>query len=179
MTEGSTRSVGVGQYETLTPVGTTKGREGERSEPSPTAGGPTGAAPGPAAGMSRPNPEVVAQGKRRTFSAKFKLRLLAEADKCVNGELGALLRREGIYDSTYRTWRRQREQEVLTALAPRPRGPAPKPVDPQARRVAELECENRRLSARLEKAAMIIEFQKKVASLLGIELATTEDRRDR
>jgi transposase-like protein len=156
-------------------VGQPEGREGERSEPALTGGGPTGAAPG-SAGHPRPDPEVVAQAKRRTFSVKFKLRLLAEADKCVNGDLGALLRREGIYDSTYRTWRKQRDDGILTGLTPKPRGPAPRPVDPSARRVAALESENRKLTARLEKAALIIEIQKKVASLLGIELATPEDR---
>lgn len=173
MTEGSERQAAARQSSRKA-LGPTEGREGERSEPVPTGGGPNGAAPGP-----HPNPEVVAHARRRTFSLKYKLRLLAEADKCVNGELGALLRREGIYDSTYRTWKKQREEGILTALAPKPRGPAPKPVDPQARRVSELERENRKLTARLEKAEMIIEFQKKVAALLGCELASTEDRGDR
>jgi transposase-like protein len=163
---------------TKAPGGTTEGREGERSEPGLTAGGTPGAAPaGRAAG--RPNPEVVAQAKRRTFSAKYKLKVLAEADKCVKGELGALLRREGIYDSTYRQWLKQREDGVLQGLTPRKRGPAPKPVDPSAKRVSELERENRKLTERLKKAELIIDVQKKVASLLGIELASTEDQRDR
>lgn len=179
MMEGLEREAAARRSSTERPVGPPEEREGERSEPALTGGGPTGAAPDPVAGMSRPNPEVVAQARRRTFSLKFKLRLLAEADKCANGELGALLRREGIYDSTYRTWRRQREEGILSGLAPKPRGPAPRPADPQAKRVAELERENRKLSARLEKAELIIEIQKKVAALLGIELATPEDRRDR
>ena len=178
MMAGPVREAAVRQSSTKRPVGPPEGMEGERSEPELTGGGPTGAAPGPAAGVSRPNPEVVAQAKRRTFSLKFKLRLLAEADKCVNGDLGAMLRREGIYDSTYRTWRKQREDGILTGLAPKPRGPAPRPVDPQAKRVSELERENRKLSARLEKAELIIEFQKKVASLLGNVLSTPGDRGD-
>lgn len=178
MKQAMQRTLKAGQYETKAPVVPTKEKEGERSESELSAGGTTGAAPG-SAGLAHPNPEVVAHATRRTFSLKYKLRLLAEADKCVNGELGALLRREGIYYSTLRIWRRQRENGVLTALAPKPRGPAPKPVDPQARRVSELERENRKLTARLEKAELIIEFQKKVAALLGCELATTDDRGDR
>ena len=171
-------AVMAGRSRTQRPAGLTEGREGERSEPVLTGGGPAGAASGPA-GLPHPDPEVVAHAKRRTFSVKYKLRLLAEADKCANGELGALLRREGIYDSTYRKWRKQRDEGTLSALASKPRGPAPRPVDPQAKRVAQLERENRKLTARLEKAALIIEIQKKVASLLGIELATTEGEGDR
>ena len=160
------------------PVEPTEGRPGERSEPGLAGGGATGAAPG-LANRVRPNPEVVAQARRRTFSVKYKLRLLAEADRCAKGELGALLRREGVYDSTYRRWRAQRDQGILTALVPKRRGPAPNVPDPQAKKVAQLERENRRLTERLKKAELIIEVQKKVASLLGIELASTENERGR
>lgn len=177
MMERSMRAAGTRPQGTKGPGAPTEGRQGKRSEPCLTGGGAPGAAPGPAE-VSRPDPEVIAQAKRRTFAVKYKLRLLAEADKCVNGELGALLRREGIYDSTFRRWRKQRDDGNLTTLTPKPRGPAPRPVDPQAKRVAELERENRKLTARLEKAALIIEIQKKVASLLGIELAKPEDQGD-
>jgi hypothetical protein len=95
----------------------------------------------------------------------FKLRILRAADACTErGQLGALLRREGLYSSHLITWRRQREQGVLDALEPRKRGRKARPVDPQARKVAELERDNRRLQKRLERAEMIIDFQKRQRS---------------
>lgn len=123
-----------------------------------------------------PDPEVVAKPKRRRFSAEYRLKILRQADACkVPGELGALLRREGLYSSLLSTWRRQREQGALVALRARKRGPKPKSVDP---RVKELEKQNTRLQRKLKQAEMIIEVQKKVHEILGIPLRTLADEGD-
>lgn len=114
------------------------------------------------------------RAKRRYFGAAEKLRILREAERCPKGELGALLRREGIYSSHLTTWRRERDRSQLTALAPRKRGPK---VDEQAQRLAELERENAHLTARLSKAELIIDAQKKLLQVLGLpepESAATE-----
>lgn len=119
--------------------------------------------------------EVVAKAARRRFTAAEKLRVLKEADGCTKpGELGALLRREGLYSSHLSEWRAARRRGELAGLTPRPRGPKAKPVDPREKKLAELERENRRLSARLERAEGLIEVQKKVSQLLGIPLASDE-----
>src|SRR5437879_7778251 len=116
--------------------------------------------------------EVVAKARRRRFTAAEKLRVLREAEGCTKpGELGALLRREGLYSSHLSAWRAARQRGELAGLTPRPRGPKPKPVDPGDRKMAELERETRRLQAGLGSAAGLIEVQKKVSQLLGIPLA--------
>lgn len=121
--------------------------------------------------FSPPDPEVSSRPSRRRLTASYKLRILREADACAErGQLGALLRREGLYSSHLINWRRQREQGVLNALEPRKRGRKARPVDPLARKLAELERDNRRLQKRLEQAERIIDFQKKVTALLGIPL---------
>ena len=121
-----------------------------------------------ASGGSRVSPEVVAKAKRRRFSAEYRLEILKQADACKGaGEIGALLRREGLYSSLLSTWRKQREQMALAALRGRKRGPKPKAVDP---RVKQLEKENGRLQRQLKQAVTIIEIQKKVAGMLGIPL---------
>jgi len=121
-----------------------------------------------ASGGGRVSPEVVAKAKRRRFSAEYRLEILKQADACKGaGEIGALLRREGLYSSLLSTWRKQREQMALAALRGRKRGPKPKAVDP---RVKQLEKENGRLQRQLKQAVTIIEIQKKVAGMLGIPL---------
>ena len=123
--------------------------------------------PRPSRSASDPDPEVPAKARRRTFTAKYKLKILAEADGCSKpGEIGALLRREGLYSSHLSKWRQQREEGALAGLTPKKRGRKPRPVDPQARRVAELERENARLQRKLEQAETIIEVQKKLSRLL-------------
>ena len=123
-----------------------------------------------------PDPEVVAKPKRRRFTAEYRLKILRQADACkAPGELGALLRREGLYSSLLSTWRRQREQGALAVLQARKRGPKPKAVDP---RVKELEKQNARLQRKLKQAEMIIEVQKKVHEILGIPLRTLADEGD-
>ncbi len=123
-----------------------------------------------------PDPEVPERAARRRFTAEYKLRVLREADTCVGtGALGVLLRREGLYSSHLTTWRRQREQGTLAALAPKKRGRRAMPESPLARRVAELEREKARLERRLKQAETIIEVQKKVSEILGIPLKTADD----
>jgi len=115
-----------------------------------------------------PDPEVPAKAQRRRFPAEYRLRILKQADACKKpGELGALLRREGLYSSLLTNWRRQREEGALRELRGRRRGPKPHPVDP---RVKQLEAENRRLQRKLQRAETIITLQKKVAEILGIPL---------
>jgi transposase-like protein len=108
--------------------------------------------------------EVVAKAVRRRFSAEYKLRILQEAEACSNGEIGALLRREGLYSSHLTTWRRQQEAGQLAGLSPKKRGPKP---DPQAEELKRLRRENERLQVRLQQAEAIIEAQKKLAQLFG------------
>ena len=124
----------------------------------------------PTPAFQPPNPEVPEKPLRRRFTAEYKLQILKEADAChaQGGEIGALLRREGLYSSHLVTWRRQREEGSLEALQAKKRGRKEK--DPQARRIEELEKQNRKLEDRLYKANLIIEFQKKVADILGIPL---------
>jgi transposase-like protein len=115
--------------------------------------------------------EVVAKARRRRFTATEKLRVLKEADGCTRpGELGALLRREGLYSSHLSAWRAARQRGELAGLTPRPRGPKAKAVDPRDRKLAEQAREITRLQARLERAEGLIEVQKKVSQLLGIPL---------
>ena len=116
-----------------------------------------------------PDPEVAERAARRRFTAEYKLRMLRQADACTGtGELGALLRREGLYSSHLTTWRRQREEGSLAALGPKKRGRPAAPASPLARRVAELERENARLTQRLQQAETIITVQKKLSEALGI-----------
>ena len=130
------------------------------------------AAPAAPAPGARPSPEVLEKPARRRFTAAYKLAILGEADACSgHGEAGALLRREGLYSSHLTTWRKQRDEGALKALSPSRRGRKPKAKNPLSDEVARLERENRKLQKRLRKAELIIDFQKKVAALLGIPLA--------
>jgi transposase len=123
-----------------------------------------------------PDPEVVPKAKRRKFTAKYKLRIVEEADACTEpGQVGALLRQEGLYASHLSNWRRLRQQGQLQALSKK-RGR--KAQDPSVAELAKLRRENERLRARLAQAEMIIEVQKKVSQILGLtptENETTEN----
>jgi len=123
------------------------------------------------------DPEVVAKARRRQFSAEYKLRILKEADACkASGEMGALLRREGLYSSHLVTWRRQREVRALAGMKARKRGPRRRDEDPRLKQQAR---EIARLQRQLKQAVTIIEIQKKVAGMLGIPLnAPTLDEND-
>ncbi len=119
-----------------------------------------------------PDPEVTERAKRRRFTAEYKLRILRKADACRgDGDVGALLRREGLYSSQLTAWRRQRDEIAKAGLKARKRGPKGKVVDP---RVKQLERENVRLKRRLEEAETIIDFQKKLSKLLGIPLKSPD-----
>ena len=119
--------------------------------------------------INAPDPEVLEIKPRRNFTAKYKLRILDEADRCSQpGELGALLRREGLYASNLTTWRRQREKGLLQAMSPKKRGRKHKEKNPLASRVAQLEKETKRLEQKLKQAELIIEAQKKMSEILGI-----------
>ena len=114
--------------------------------------------------VHEPDPEVLPKAERRQFSADYKLRVLAEADRCSEpGQIGALLRREGLYSSHLSKWRQQRERGALGQQ----RGRKP---DPQTAELKRLQRENERLRSRLERAEHIIEVQKKLAELLGTSL---------
>jgi transposase len=142
-------------------VGEPERRGDERSETARSGGSSTlerAGVPVP------PESEVPARRARRRFTTAYKLAILRQADACTgHGELGALLRKEGLYSSHVVTWRRQREH----GLTPKTRGRKKTAVDP---RVKKLEQENRRLTSRLQQADAVIAFQKKVSELLGIPL---------
>jgi transposase len=113
----------------------------------------------------------MAKATRRRFSAEYKLKILREAETCtLPGQIGALLRREGLYFSNLRTWREQRQAGELGGLAPKKRGPAPQAKHPLVAKVAALEREVTRQRARAERAEALVELQKKVSEILGIEL---------
>lgn len=117
------------------------------------------------------NPELSERPRRRTFTAQDKLRLLAEADRAAgSGEIGALLRREGLYSSALTDWRRQREAGILDGLTPARRGPKASEPNPLGAALAKAQQDNARLRLRLERAEAIIDLQKKVAHLLGTAL---------
>ena len=115
--------------------------------------------------------EVVPKAKRRLFSASYKLRILEEHERATKpGERGALLRREGLYSSNLTAWRRQRDQGQIGALSPKKRGAKPSPDAALIREVTRLQKENGRLERKLKQAELIIDVQKKISALLGIDL---------
>ena len=125
-------------------------------------------------GAARPNPEVVARAKRRTYTAEYKQRVLAQADAAKgSGEIGALLRRQGLYSSHLTKWRKERKDGILEGLAPQKRGPKVK-ADPLSWEYQKLRRECERLADQLRKAEIVIDVQKKVAVLLGLLLPETE-----
>ena len=120
-----------------------------------------------------PDPEVVPKARRRQFTAEYKLRIVREADACTaSGQVGSLLRREGLYSSYLSKWRQQREEGQLQALSAEKRGRKGK--DPSVEERAQLQRENERLRARLRQAEIIIDVQKKLSKLLGLTADTTE-----
>lgn len=117
-----------------------------------------------------PDPEVPARPGRRVFTAVYKLRILAAVENCSPGEIGALLRREGLYSSHLTCWRKQRDAGALSGLTPRKRGRKPDPATELNHRIQALERENAKLQDKLRKAETIIEVQKKLSTLWGIPL---------
>ena len=115
-----------------------------------------------------PDPEVNEKPHRRRFGVEYKLSILEETDRAAeDGEVGAILRREGLHSSHLSNWRKQRREGTLHGLEPKKRGRKAKEKNPLADRLAKLERENRRLRERLDQAELIIEVQKKVAAMLG------------
>ena len=126
-------------------------------------------APGSAPSPPRSDSEVVPRARRRTFTNADKRRILQAADQCTKpGEVGALMRREGVYSSSLSTWRRQREAADLVALAPQKRGPKADPARIDAQHIAQLTRERDHLRVELDKAQLVIEVQKKVTALLDL-----------
>ena len=124
--------------------------------------------------------EVSSTRTRRRFSTAHKLQIVVEADACSErGALGALLRREGLYSSQLAMWRRAYQRGELRG-AGKARGPVPKPIDPSVARIAQLERELAKVTARAERAELLVDAQKKFSQLLGLTLptpdATTETR---
>lgn len=128
------------------------------------------AAPAPA------SPELSARPRRRTFTARDKLRILAETDRAAGtGGIGSILRREGVYSSTLCDWRRQRDAGAFGGLIPVKRGPKTTEPNPLAAEVAVLQKNVAHLSRCLARAEAIIAVQKKLADLLGIPMAPDGD----
>jgi transposase len=146
------------------------GEETEGARRATAVSSPSAGAAVVSAAPVAPDPEVVEEARRRRFTAKYKLEVLEQADRCEPGQLGALLRREGLYSSHLTCWRRQRAAGALAGLAARKRGRPALVPDVHGQRVVELERENAQLRQRLLQAETIIDVQKKVSSLLGINL---------
>jgi len=148
------------------PSGVTRAA-GERTQ----ASGQPGPRPFRMGQPSPPDPEVVEKASRRRFTPEYKLKIVQEAEACSPGELGAMLRREGLYFSNLTCWRRQVAEGQLAALSPQKRGRKVRAADP---RVLELERENARLRERLRQAEEIIELQKKISDIMGMSLRSAE-----
>ena len=134
----------------------------------------------PRAGASHarptPDPEVVAKPKRRKFTAQYRLRILEEAESCTQpGEVGRLLRREGLYSSHLTEWRRARREGWLQGLTPSKRGRKPAERNPLSAKVHKLEAKVARLEKELHTAHTILDVQGKVAGLLGFSLEHGKD----
>lgn len=121
--------------------------------------------------MKTHDTEVPAKSRRRRFTAEYKQRILREAERCTKpGEVGALLRREGLYSSHLAAWKAARAQGERSGLESKRRGTKPRARDGQAERVAALEREVARWKGRAERAELLVDLQKKVSQILGIDL---------
>ena len=140
----------------------------ERSDEAPSAG---------ARGVpTHPDPEVVARPKRRRFTAEYRLRILEEADGCSEpGDMGRLLRREGLYSSHLTAWRKAQREGALEGLSPKKRGVKARSRNPLEPKVNELEAKVTRLEKELHQARTIMDVQEKVAGLLGFNLDDGKD----
>ncbi len=141
--------------------------------PDPREGPEARSAAGPfrGSGTPAPNPEVAAKPRRRRFTAEYRLCILEEAERCTkSGEVGQLLRREGLYSSHLTAWRQARRDGALRGLASKRRGAKPKARNPLEPKVRELESKVARLEKELHQAHTILDVQEKVAGLLGFDL---------
>jgi transposase len=146
-----------------------KRSEGERSEPQRSVGAST-----PASAPVAADPEVSSKSVRRRFSAAYKRHILKETDQCKPGQLGAFLRREGLYYSNLTKWRKQRESAEISGLQPRKRGKKPLLRNPLIQENDKLRRENVRLAKRLQQAETIIDVQKKLCDILGLTVPPIE-----
>ena len=147
----------------------------QRASISRVSEGPVSAGKKTSPSGHRPDAEVPQRPVRRSFLADYKLQILRQADACTQrGQVGQLLRREGLYSSHLTTWRAQRQQGTLDALAPKKRGRKTRANDPALEKSHCLERENKQLRERLRQAEVIIDIQKKVAEILGIPLNSPE-----
>lgn len=151
------------------------GTEGGRSPTGvpPTTTAAAAVPEGPLAGNGKPMPDPAVPEKpvRRRFTAEYKIRVLREADRCTElGQLGALLRREGLYSSHLSTWRQQRDEGTLAGLTPKRRGRKANPDAPLIAENLRLTRETQRLAAKLRQAEAIMDIQKKLSEILGIPL---------
>ena len=156
--------------------GTEGGRSPSEVPPATVAASALGGSgPGaPAAGNGKPipDPAVLEKPVRRHFGVEYKLGFLREADQCTeSGQIGALLRRDGLYSSHLTAWRKQRSEGTLAGLAPKRRGRKASPDAPLVVENERLKRDNQRLTARLRQAETIIEVQKKLSEILGIPLS--------
>jgi len=127
--------------------------------------------------FSMPEVEVSTKAKRRRFTAEYKRRILAEAASCTErGAMGALLRREGLYSSHLTEWRAAAARGELAGLAPKRRGPAPAARDGRDKKIIELERQLKRAEHRAQRAEALVELQKKVSELLGIQLPERNEK---
>lgn len=125
-----------------------------------------------------PETEVLAKAQRRRFTVEYKRRILKEADRCLRpGEIGALLRREGLYASALTAWRAARERGEIAGLASKPRGPRARRVDPRDRKIAVQEREIAGWKARAQRAEALVEIQKKFSEMVGVPLPDNGGKR--
>jgi len=157
-------------------VGGTEGGRSPTGVPPTTIAAATQGAPAGDNGKSIPDPAVAEKPVRRRFTAEYKLRILRQADGLTeSGQLGALLRREGLYSSHLSTWRQHRDEGTLAGLTPKRRGRKANPDAPLIAENQRLKRETQRLAGKLRQAETIIEVQKKLSEILGIPLPPTDN----
>ena len=156
-------------------VGGTKGGRSPTGVPPTTTPAAGRGAPAAGNGKPLPDPAVSEKPMRRRFTAEYKLRILREADRATeSGQLGALLRREGLYSSHLSSWRQQRDEGTLAGLTPKRRGRKANPDAPLIAENLRLTRETQRLAAKLRQAETIIDIQKKLSEMLGIPLPPSD-----
>lgn len=154
----------------MNPLPESENQAAPKEAPMEGAHGATGVGASLGSQDSIPDPEVPEKKPRRRFVASYKLRILQEIENCTEiGGIGKILRREGLYSSNLTDWRKARDKGLLNAMAPRKRGRKPKKKNPLAIEVARLQKEKSKLEHKLKQAELIIEAQKKISQILGIQ----------
>lgn len=128
---------------------------------------------------SHPETEVTERPSRRKYSVKYKLQILNEIDSSAKaGEIGAILRREGLYASTVANWRLQKKKGLMEGLSPKKRGPKSSGPDEKDKQIKELELQNRKLQRKLARAHLLLDIQKKISEITGTPLSEAKDEED-